>query len=82
MSTLRKPNASSVSNQAEALTILVAFYDAIVALQNAVPATTSIINLGALTKDPGLPPLGKVFEYTIAGSLKVRTRTGIYVVAP
>lgn len=81
MASLRKPTTDTVQDPQLLLPVLLGLYEAIVAIQSARPAVTSIIDLGALKADPSVPPVGFVYEYTIAGSLKVRTRTAIYVVA-
>lgn len=79
-SSLIKPDAASLSDPKQALLIVLRLFEAVSTLQNAASAS-SIIVLGALTVDPGVPPFGKVYEYTIGGSLKVRTATNIYVLA-
>jgi hypothetical protein len=78
---LRKPTSTTVSRPDELLAVLIGLYEAVLALQNPAPSSSSIVNLGALQIDPGIPPQGTVYEYTINGSLKCRTRTGTYVLA-
>lgn len=76
---LRKPDAGTVKNTDQLLTVLVGLYEGVQALQAA--QNTSIRLLGALAADPAMPPAGVVFIYTLAGSLKARTATGITVLA-
>jgi len=78
---LRKPTSTTVGRPDELLTVLIGLYEAVLALQNPPPSSSSIVNLGAIAIDPDLPPVGTVYEYTINGSLKCRTRTAIYVLA-
>lgn len=80
MTSLIKPSADSLSDPRQALSIVLKLYDALIELQQQA-AKSSIINLGARSEDPGKPPPGVVYEYTLNGSLKVRTATAAYVVA-
>lgn len=76
---LRKPTSETATNPAQLLTVLVGLYEAIAALQAV--QNSSIKLLGAVPKDPGKPPVGTVYLYTIAGSLYARTTTAAYQLA-
>lgn len=78
--TLVKPTAEALKDPEQALRITLRLYEAVQALQNAA-TSSSIVNLGARTTDPGPPPTGVVYQYTIGGSYYVRTATAPYLVA-
>lgn len=77
---LRKPTAESLAKPDQLLAIIMALFENVLSLV-AASEKSSIVDLGALTADPGVPPLGVVYQYTLNGSLYVRTRTGATLVA-
>jgi hypothetical protein len=79
-SSLIKPSGEALADPEQALLILMRLYEAVDAIQK-VAAALSVVNLGALTADPGAPPPGKVYTYTIKGSLYARTATAPYLLA-
>ena len=79
MTVLPKPTAALLADPQAMLTMMVKFWQVLSALQD---VNSTIINLGSMQADPPTPPVGSVYEYTLKGSLKVRTATAIYTVAP
>lgn len=78
MTVLAKPTADAMADKDQHLKMLVNFWQVLSALQG---ASSAIVNLGAVTKDPPVPPKGSVYEYVLNGSFKIRTATNTYVVA-
>lgn len=80
MSNLIKPTAASLKNEEQTLLILLRLYEAVTGLVQAA-ARTAVIDLGARTDDPGVPPTGVVYLYTIGGALYARTAIAPYLLA-
>lgn len=77
---LIKPDARSIANPDQLLVMQLRVWEALSELQ-AAAARSTVIDLGAVTTDPGAPPSGKVYVYTIAGSYYARTATASYQLA-
>lgn len=76
MTNVFKPDGGTVRDP---LNFMVRVYEAIVELQ--ARTTTPFVFLGSRTADPGPPPAGKVYVYTINGSAYMRTATQQTLVA-
>lgn len=74
MTNLRKPTAEAVAKPDVLLALLMSFFEALQETQKAAQAAR-VVDLGAQTGDPGAPPSGVVYLYTVSGSLWARTAT-------